>query len=256
MVTIPQGRPTVCLIDLNAVAWNFRQIRSRVGPQVKVLSMVKANGYGHGAAAIAKILAAEGSNAFGVATLEEGVELRQAGIRTPILVLAGAYPDQIDQFFDNSLTPVIHALASLEELDAVVHRRKKALKVHLKVDTGMGRIGLLAAEVDSWLPKIKKLTALEIEGVFSHFSHAESVEGNYTQQQLRIFQSVVERLRAEGIAPSLVHLANSAATITLPAAYFDMVRPGLMLYGIYPSPAMAICRRLSAAAFQSRRSLG
>ena len=118
--------------------------------------MVKANGYGHGAAAIAKILAAEGSNAFGVATLEEGVELRQAGIRTPILVLAGAYPDQIDQFFDNSLTPVIHALASLEELDAIVHRRKKALKVHLKVDTGMGRIGLLAAEVDSWLPKIEK----------------------------------------------------------------------------------------------------
>lgn len=239
MVTIPQGRPTVCFVDLNALGWNFRQIRSKVGPKVKVLSMVKANGYGHGATAIAKALAAEGSDAFGVATVEEGDELRQAGIATPILVLAGAYPDQVDQFFDNSLTPVIHASASLEELDATVHRRKKALNVHLKIDTGMGRIGLLAAEVDSWLPKIKKLKALKIEGVFSHFSHAESVEGNYTQQQLRIFQSVVERLRAEGIAPSLVHLANSAATITLPAAYFDMVRPGLMLYGLYPSAAMA-----------------
>ena len=239
MVTIPQGRPTVCLVDLNAVGWNFRQIRSKVGCQVKVLSMVKANGYGHGAAAIAKILADEGSDAFGVATLEEGVELRQARIRTPILVLAGAYPDQVDQFFDNSLTPVIHALTSLEELDTIVHGRKKALNVHLKVDTGMGRIGLPAAEVDSWLPKMTKLKALKIEGVFSHFSHAESVEGNYTQQQLRIFQSVVERLRAEGVSPSLVHLANSAATITLPAAYFDMVRPGLILYGIYPSAAMA-----------------
>src|SRR5262249_18575982 len=120
-----------------------------------------------------------------------------------------------------------------------VHRRKRTLKVHLKVDTGMGRLGFLAGEVDSWLPKIKNLKALRIEGVFSHFSHAESVEGTYTQQQLRTFQAVVERLRAEGVAPSLLHLANSAATITLPAAYFNMVRPGLMLYGIYPSPSMA-----------------
>ena len=218
MVTIREGRPTVCFVDLNALGWNFRQTRSKVGPQVKILSMVKANGYGHGAPAIAKALAAEGSDAFGVATVEEGVELRQAGICTPILVLAGAYPDQVDQFFDNSLTPVIHALASLEELDAIVHRHKKGLNVHLKIDTGMGRIGLLAAEVDSWLPKIKKLKALKIEGVFSHFSHAESVEGTYTQEQLRLFQSVVERLRAEGIPPSLVHLANSCLLYTSDAA--------------------------------------
>ena len=115
----------------------------------------------------------------------------------------------------------------------------QSLNVHLKIDTGMGRIVLLAAEFNSWLPKIKTLKALKIEGVFSHFSHAESVEGSYTRQQLRTFQGIVERLRAEGISPSLVHLANSAATITLPQAYFDMVRPGLMLYGIYPSPAMA-----------------
>ena len=236
---IPRGRPTVCFIDLKALGWNFRQIRSKVGPQVKVLSIVKANGYGHGATIIAKALAAEGSDAFGVATLEEGVELRQAGIRTPILVLAGAHADQVDQFFDNALTPVVHAPESLKELELAAHASKKTLTVHLKVDTGMGRLGFLAAEIDSWLPKIKKLKALKIEGVFSHFSQAETVEGRYTQQQLRIFQIVVERLRAEGIAPSLVHLANSAATITLPAAYFDMVRPGLMLYGIYPSPAMA-----------------
>jgi alanine racemase len=239
MVTIPEGRPTVCLVDLNALGWNFRQIRSKVGPQIKVLSMVKANGYGHGATAVAKALAAEGSDAFGVATAEEGMELRQAGIHAPILVLAGAYADQVDQFFDNALTPVLHAAASLEELDTTVRRRKKTLNVHLKVDTGMGRLGFLADEIDSWLGRIKQLKAIKIEGVFSHFSHAESVEGDYTQQQLRLFRSVVERLRSEGIEPALVHLANSAATITLPAAYFDMVRPGLMLYGIYPSPAMA-----------------
>src|SRR6516165_7065539 len=221
MFTIPQGRPTLCFVDLNALRWNFRQIRSRVGPQVKVLSMVKANGYGHGALAISKALAAEGSDGFGVATLEEGVGLRQAGIRAPVIVLAGAYPDQVDEFFDYFLTPVIHALASLEELDATVLGRNKTLNVHLQIDTGMGRIGFLAVEFDSWLPKIKKLRALKIEGVFSHFSHAESVEGSYTRQQLQTFQNIVERLRAEGISPSLVHLANSAATITLPQAYFD-----------------------------------
>ena len=239
MITFPQGRPTACFVNLKALLWNFRQIRCKVGPEVKILSMLKANGYGHGAPAVAKALAAEGNDAFGVATLEEGIELRQAGIHLPILVLAGAYPDQVDQFFDNRLTPVIHALENAKELDRIARGRIKEFNVHLKVDTGMGRMGFLAGEIDSWLPKIKKLKALKIEGVFSHFSHAESVEGTYTHQQLRLFQSVVERLRAGGIAPSLVHLANSAATITLPEAYFDLVRPGLMLYGIYPSPVMA-----------------
>jgi alanine racemase len=239
MVSFPQGRPTACFVDLDALLWNFRQIRSKVGPEVKVLSMVKANAYGHGAPAIGKVLAAAGSDAFGVATLEEGIELRQAGIRLPILVLAGAYPNQVDQFFDYRLTPVIHALENTEELDRAARGRSKEFNVHLKVDTGMGRMGFLAAEIDSWLATIKALKALKIDGVFSHFSHAESVEGDYTRQQLRLFQSVVQRLRAGGIAPSLVHLANSAATITLPTAYFNMVRPGLMLYGVYPSPAMA-----------------
>jgi len=239
MVTIPPGRPTLCFVDLDALCWNFRQIRSQVGPQVKILSMVKANGYGHGARAIATALAAEGSDAFGVATVEEGIELRQTGINTPILVLAGAYPEQIDQFFDHRLTPVVHDLDGLGQLDAAVHRCHRSLHVHLKIDTGMGRLGLLAADIDSWLPIIKRLKALKIEGVFSHFSHAESVEGDYTRRQLRIFQAVIDRLRSRGIEPSVVHLANSAATITLPAAYFDMVRPGLMLYGIYPSPSMA-----------------
>jgi alanine racemase len=239
MVTFPQGRPTACFVDLDALRWNFRQIRSKVGSRVKVLSMVKANGYGHGARAVAKALAAEGSDAFGVATLEEGIELRQAGIHAPILVLAGAYPDQIDAIFENRLTPGIHTLESLNELDTAARSRNKTLNVHLKVDTGMGRIGFLPNEVDSWLRKIKDLSGLRIEGVFSHFSHAESVEGDYTRQQLRLFQNVVERLRAEGIAPPFVHLANSAATITLPTAYFDMVRPGLILYGVYPAPDMA-----------------
>ena len=237
---MPQsGRPTICSIDHEALRWNLSQIRNRVGPQVKILSMVKAGAYGHGAVAVSRTLAGGGSDAFGVATLEEAVELRQAGIRAPILILAGAYENQLDEFFAHALTPVAHDLTGLKQLEKAVKSRRRTLPVHLKVDTGMGRLGLAAAESDVWIPELKKLEALKIEGVFSHFSQAESVEGDYTRQQLTIFTRVVERLRAERIMPPLVHFANSAATITLPAAYFDMVRPGIMLYGVYPSPAMA-----------------
>jgi alanine racemase len=235
----PPGRPTCCFIDHEALRWNLRQIRDKVGPRIKILSMVKADGYGHGAAAISKTLAGAGADSFGVATLEEGVELRRAGIRAPVLVLAGAYEDQLDDFFAHSLTPVVHDLARLNHLEQSVKERGATLDVHLKIDTGMGRLGLVAEEGDAWIDAIKKLTAVKIAGVFSHFSHAENVEGEHTRAQLESFKRVVERLRAAGMRPALVHLANSAATITLPAAYFDMVRPGIMLYGVHPSPPMA-----------------
>ena len=239
MPTTPTGRPTFCAIDVDALRWNFRQVRAKVSSQVKILSMVKANAYGHGAPAVARALAEEGSDAFGVATLEEGLELRQAGIRSPILVVAGLFLEQLDQYFENDLTPVAYDIDSLRRLENAVQARSATMNVHLKIDTGMGRIGFLANEMDGWLDELKKLKALRLQGIFSHFSTAEHVAGDFTRAQLVTFSNLVQRLRAEGIAPPLVHLANSAATITLPAAYFDMVRPGIMLYGIYPSTAMA-----------------
>lgn len=233
------GRPTVCLIDHEALRWNLQQIRKKVGDRVKILSMVKANAYGHGAVAVARTLAAAGSDAFGVATLEEGVELRRGGIAAPILVLAGAYDDQLGDFLTHALTPVVHDVAALKRLETAAKRHDTQLEVHFKIDTGMGRLGFPAAEVDHWLPEVERLTALKVAGAFSHFSHAESVDGVYTQTQLVNFEAVLERLRARHIVPPLVHFANSAATITLPSAYYDMVRPGIMLYGVYPAPAMA-----------------
>ena len=230
------GRPTVCFIDLEALRWNFRQIKEKVGPKVKVLSMVKANGYGHGAPAVAQALAAEGSDAFGVATLEEGVELRQAGIRQPILVLAGPYVEQIEQFLQHSLTPVVHELETLRSLEATLQSKRAILAIHLEVDTGMGRTGFLADEIDLWLSDLTNLKGLRIEGVFSHFSDAESANEDYTENQLRIFLSVINRLNSAGISPPLIHMAKSAAVVTVPASHFAMVRPGLALYGIYPSP--------------------
>ena len=238
MLTMTPGRPTVCYIDHESLRWNFRQIRSSVGSQIKILSMVKANGYGHGAPAVAKTLAAEGTDSFGVATVEEAVELRRHGITAPILVLTGVYLDQLELFFDHQLTAVAHDVGALQQLDDAVARRGGSLNLHLKIDTGMGRIGFLPAQIDEWLGQLRQLKAVKVEGLFSHFSQAESVEGEYTRKQVEIFNNVVRRLHDGGIAPTLIHLANSAATIALPAAYFNMVRPGLMLYGVYPSPAM------------------
>jgi len=239
MTLLPKGRPTACYVDLDALRWNFRQIREKIGPGVRVLSVVKADAYGHGAREVARALAAAGSESFGVATLEEGVELRAAGIRSPILVLAGVYPEQLGEFIQHRLTPAICETEAFKQLEKEARRRGVTLNFHLKVDTGMGRIGLPSAEVERWLPEMGQLESLKLEGLFSHFSQAENVEGSYTQSQLKAFQLVLKRLRSAGYNPPWVHLANSAAVITLPSAHFTMVRPGLMLYGAYPSPVMA-----------------
>lgn len=238
MTALPKGRPTFCLIDLEALRWNFRQVRKKIRPGVKILSVVKANAYGHGACQVAKALTGAGSDGFGVATLEEGIELRAGGIKSPILILAGVYPEQLAELVKYRLTPVVGELRVLHRLEELARRRRIALRFHLKVDTGMGRIGLLASEVDSWLSELSKLEALKLEGVLSLLSRAESAEAGYTQSQLESFRDVIQRVRNEGHAPPLIHLANSAAVITLPSSYFTMVRPGLMLYGIYPSPEM------------------
>jgi alanine racemase len=233
-----QGRPTLCLVNLSALGWNLRQVKAKVGPQVRTLCMVKADAYGHGAPQVARALAREGSDAFGVATLEEAAALRQAGIRGPILIVAGAYPEQLGRIVEHRLTMAVHDLESATRLDCAARDQGARLDVHIKIDTGMGRLGFSADEIDSWLPQLKRLQALEITGVFSHFSQAESVQGEYTRGQLRKFQEVLSHLRAHGIRPSLAHLANSAATISLPEAHCDMVRPGIMLYGAYPAAEM------------------
>src|SRR3990172_587865 len=177
--------------------------------------------------------------AVDLATLEEGIELREAGIRSPIVILAGFYPAQLDQLLRHRLIPVAIEPDGLRRLETLARKRGVSLGFHLKVDTGMGRIGFLASEIDFWLPELSRLRSLRLGGLFSHFSHAENVGGRYTQNQLKLFHGLVARLSAAGYDLPLIHLANSAAVITLPSSHFSMVRPGLMLYGIYPSPGMA-----------------
>lgn len=238
MAIIQQGRPTLCFVDLEALRGNFRQIKKRVGPKVKILSMVKANAYGHGAPAVARALAAEGSDAFGVATLEEGIELRQTGIRQPIIVLAGFYLEQLDLFLQNDLIPVLHELETLRALEKAVLGQGMTLPIHLEIDTGMARIGFLDSQINDWLPELGKLNALKLEGIFSHFSDGETANEEYTENQLKSFLFVTERLRRAAFVPSLIHMAKSGTIITVPDSHLAMVRPGLILYGIYPSPNM------------------
>jgi alanine racemase len=238
MATPHLGRPTLCFIDLSALRENFRQIKKKVGPKVRILSMVKANAYGHGAPAVARALAAEGSDAFGVATLEEGIELRQAGIRQSIIVLAGFYLEQLDLFLQNDLIPVLHELETLRALEKTLAGQGMTLPIHLEIDTGMGRIGFLDSQINDWLPELGKLKALKLEGVFSHFSDGETANEVYTETQLKSFLFVTERLRRAAFVPSLVHMAKSGTIITVPDSHLAIVRPGLILYGIYPSPDM------------------
>ena len=235
MTQFSQGRPTRCFIDHAALRWNLSHIKKTIGRNVNILSMVKADAYGHGAVPVAQTLAAAGSYAFGVATVTEGIELRQAGVKQPILVLAGAYVEQLDQFLKYNLTPVLHELETLKALDRKVQARRTTLGIQLEVDTGMGRIGFPSAETDAWLPALWKLKALKLAGVFSHFADAETANEKYTERQLKHFQRVLDRLRRAGIVHSSSHMSKSAALITVPAAHFAMVRPGLILYGMYPS---------------------
>jgi alanine racemase len=238
MNSLIKGRPTFCTIDVNALRWNFEQAQMKVGPGVDILSVVKANAYGHGSCEVAGVLEKAGCTAFGVATMEEGIELRHAEVQGLILVLAGVYPEQLDEMIAHRLTPALSDLEVLRRFNALATKRGLSLPFHLKVDTGMGRIGLPASEIESWLPQLRKFSALKLEGVFSHFSHAESVEGSYTRAQLNVFNSVLQHLKRENSEPKHVHMANSAAVITLPEAHFNMARPGLMLYGVHPSAAM------------------
>ena len=238
MTITPPGRPTLCVIDHRALRWNFKQIRALVGPRVKILAMVKANGYGHGAVAVAKTLAAAGADAFGVATVEEGIELRRARIGQPILVLAGVYLEQLPVFLKYRLTPVVHEAETLKALDKRLRQRKATLPVEIEVDTGMGRIGFPAVEIDTWLPALAKLKSVKLRGVFSHFADAETANERYTQKQLKRFNQVLTRFAEAKILHRSSHMAKSAALITEPAAHFSMVRPGLILYGMYPAPAL------------------
>jgi alanine racemase len=240
------GRPVWAEVSLSALAQNLRAIRNHVNPvdekrenPRKVLSIVKGNGYGHGGPQVAKVLEKAGSDWFGVASSGEGVEIRKAGVRKPILVLGGFWPGEERILLEHNLTPAIHRCEQLLAFEAPAAKlRKKNVKIHLKVDTGMNRLGILPSDADCFARQLSKCPHLELNGVFTHFASSEVLEGDasgpQTREQMSRFYSAIDRLRALRVDPGILHLANSAAIAALPQTWADMVRPGAILYGYHP----------------------
>lgn len=231
-------RPTTAEIDLDALEFNYRQVRRKTPDTTKILAVVKADGYGHGAVTIAKELQNLGVDLLGVAICEEGIALRRAGILTPIIVLNGIFDQQAREVVANDLTPVIFDVSTAQNLSAEGKRAEKRIAIHVKIDTGMGRVGVLPADIDSFFRKLVEMENLDVEGVLSHLSTADGDDREdrmFSSLQLRIFEESLERIRALGFSPRLTHLANSAATMDSLSSPCNLVRPGLILYGVYPS---------------------
>jgi len=249
------GRPTVAEVSLSALRANCRRAGELVGPGVAVMAVVKADGYGHGAVPAARAFVEGGAAALGVSLVEEGVELRRAGITQPIVVLGGAFPGEEGLVVAHDLAVAVWSLDAARALAAAGRAAGRTVALHMKVDTGMTRLGLDLADVRSFGEALRDLPGVEVAGVFSHFASADAVETVQARAQTERFRSALAALADAGVRPPHVHLANSAAVLAAPAAHFTMVRPGIMLYGYAPAthlngraavrPAMRLATRVT-----------
>ncbi len=226
-------RPTWAEVNLNNLEHNFKQVKSRLRTQVKVLVTVKADAYGHGLIPVSHRLAVCGVDYLGVASIDEGIKLRKAHIKTPILVLGLIFKRDIHSLFTFKLTPTICDYALASSLNRKASALKKPIRIHIKVDTGMGRIGVAHQDALELVKKIHKLKSIIIEGIFTHFPFADS-ERKFTAFQIGLFYKLADDLKKNGITIPLVHAANSAGLINHQDSHFTMVRPGLVIYGLHP----------------------
>ena len=227
-------RPTRLEIDLRILSENFNKIKKAVAP-AKVMPILKANAYGHGLVRVAQLMQELKSNCIGVAVLEEGILLREQGITIPILVLGGIWGNQIPLFLKHDLTITASSLDKLNQIDEFASQMKTKAKVHLKIDTGMERIGVHYYTAEKFLESAVKCKNIRIDGIYSHLANSELRDTTYTLTQLERFQEVLRFFEKHSIKMPLRHIANSGAILQTPETYLDMVRPGIMLYGVYPS---------------------
>jgi alanine racemase len=229
------GRPTWLEVDLEAIAHNVRRVVEIVGPAVKVLAVLKADGYGHGVVRVARTALNNGAYCLGVASINEGLALRKAGISAPILALGFTPAWQARELVLNGLSATVFDMDVAQALSQAAVQLDSQVKVQVKVDTGMGRLGLLPDEVVPFVLALRSLPNLEIEGIFTHFSVADA-DPAYTRWQAGRFRGVLQALAEQGIEIPFVHAANSAAILSLPESHFGMVRLGIAMYGLHPSP--------------------
>lgn len=233
--TVSLQRPTRIDIDLGAISHNLSTIRERVG--VPVMAIVKANAYGHGLVDVARHLAGQGVDMLGVAFVEEGIALRQAGIETPILVLGGIFGPQVSQYLEHDLEITVSSIDKLRQVEAAAEVRGKRAGIHLKIDTGMERIGVHSEHAGAFIEAAVASRWCEVKGIYSHLACADDPHSPITAQQLERFQQACAHFEHIGAPMPIRHLANSGGVLHFPETWLDMVRPGIILYGVLPDPA-------------------
>ena len=222
-------------VNLDAIAQNVKNIKKLIGEKKELMAVVKGNAYGHDILEVSPVVLENGATRLAVARLEEAIFLRKAGITVPILVLGLPLKQQAEFLVSYDITPAVCEFEMIEKLSELAVQMNKRTKIHLKVDTGMGRIGIFPYDVLRFIKKIKALKNVEIEGIFTHFSVADEKDKVYTEEQFRKFIEILTILEKEGIKIPIKHVGNSAALLDLPHMWLDMVRPGIAIYGLYPS---------------------
>ncbi len=231
------GRPTTAYIDLSALAHNLSEVR-RCASGRKILGIVKADAYGHGAVECARTLVAGGVDMLGVALAEEGAELRKSNINKEILVLGGVFEGQAGELLEYDLTPAVYTTVQAEAFSQAAVNAGKIMPVHVKIDTGMGRVGITPEDSVDFVLSISRMPGIKVMGLMTHLSDVAEKDKSFAELQVERFEMAMKRLKEEGIEIPLAHASGSAAVIDFAAAHFNMVRPGIMLYGCYPSENM------------------
>jgi alanine racemase len=240
-------RPTHLEIDLDRLAANYRAIAAHVTP-ARVMPILKANAYGHGLCEVARVLERIGAPYLGVAYLEEGLRLRQQGVRLPVLVLGGIIGPQIPRFLENDLTLTASSVDKLRAIEQAAAAANRTATVHLKIDTGMGRIGVQWYSAEALLEESLRCRRVKVEGIFTHLANADSPDVTHARLQLERFAEVLRFYERRSLPPPLRHAASSGAILQLPESHLDLVRPGILFYGASPSPAVPLTMPVGQAA--------
>lgn len=237
--TLPAGATTWLEIDQGAILNNVRQLRSMIAAHVRLLAVIKADAYGHGAVATARTVLAGGAAALGVASLAEAMELRAAGVSAPVLLLGYVPPSAVPAAIAQQLTLTLFDAAQAQASERAARKAGQRLRAHLKLDSGLGRMGALVSDACYFHDSLVGLAALQLEGCYTHFALADEDQA-WTRAQLQRFLAAAATLRRRGARLPLLHTANSPATLGLPASHLDMVRPGIALYGLSPSDSVPL----------------
>ena len=240
-------RPVWAEVDLDAISHNVRAIKQQLSPATALMVVVKANGYGHGAVPMAKAALHHGAQWLGVAIVEEGINLRQAGITAPILILGAPPSWQASLVVESDLRVAVCTWDLARALSVAAQERGVVARVHVKLDTGMGRLGVLPDEALEFITRLKTLPNLEIEGIFSHFATADDLDTGYACRQFAAFAEVLQSLKRVGISIPIKHIANTAAALSIPETRLSLVRSGIAVYGLPAAPNQPEALRLIPA---------